>query len=120
MDFYFAQFGDEANFGGACIAGSLNLCDAQFSHSLLFDHKGAIVQFSDKNGLAYVSLRGCTYGRLVLPNEYAGLQDYLADRAGSYVTVIIGVIIVICVVAFRRGFVGELLAWIRARAKSPS
>ncbi len=38
-----------------------------------------------------------------------GLQVYLADRVGSWVTVIIGVIFVICVVAFRRGFVGELL-----------
>jgi len=29
--------------------------------------------------------------------------------------VIIGVIFVVCVVAFRRGFVGELLAWQRRR-----
>ena len=40
-----------------------------------------------------------------------GLQDYLADRVGSWVTVIIGVIFVVCVVAFRRGFVGELLEY---------
>ena len=40
-----------------------------------------------------------------------GLQDYLADTAGSWVTVIIGVIFVVCVIAFRRGFVGELIAW---------
>ena len=39
------------------------------------------------------------------------LQDYLADRVGSWVTVIIGVIFVLCVVAFRRGFVGELLEY---------
>ena len=38
-----------------------------------------------------------------------GLQNLLADRVGSWVTVIIGVIFVVCVVAFRRGFVGELL-----------
>ncbi len=42
-----------------------------------------------------------------------GLQDLLADRVGSWVTVIIGVIFVLCVVGFRRGFVGELLAWRR-------
>jgi len=30
---------------------------------------------------------------------------------GSWVTVIIGAIFVLCVVAFRRGFVGELQAW---------
>lgn len=40
-----------------------------------------------------------------------GLQDYLADRVGSWVTVIIGAIFVVCVVAFRRGFIGELLEY---------
>lgn len=40
-----------------------------------------------------------------------GLQDYLADRVGSWVTVIIGMTFVVCVVAFRRGIVGELLAF---------
>ena len=47
-----------------------------------------------------------------------GLQNFLADRVGSWVTVIIGVIFVVCVVAFRKGFVGELIAWQqRRRAK---
>ena len=45
-----------------------------------------------------------------------GLQNFLADRVGSWINVIIGVIFVICVVAFRRGFVGELLAWRQRRA----
>ncbi|HET7792062.1 MAG TPA: branched-chain amino acid ABC transporter permease, partial [Rhizobacter sp.] len=40
-----------------------------------------------------------------------GLQNFLADRVGSWVTVIIGAIFVVCVLAFRRGFVGELIAW---------
>ena len=44
-----------------------------------------------------------------------GLQNYLADRVGSWVTVIIGVIFVICVLAFRKGIVGELLAWQQRR-----
>ncbi len=44
-----------------------------------------------------------------------GLQDFLSDRVGSWINVIIGVIFVVCVVAFRRGFVGELLAWQRRR-----
>ncbi|MBK6324024.1 branched-chain amino acid ABC transporter permease [Candidatus Aalborgicola defluviihabitans] len=47
-----------------------------------------------------------------------GLQNYLADRVGSWVTVIIGVIFVVCVVAFRRGFVGELLAY-QQRTRKP-
>jgi branched-chain amino acid transport system permease protein len=46
-----------------------------------------------------------------------GLQNFLADRVGSWVTVIIGVIFVVCVVAFRKGFVGELLAWQQRRAQ---
>ena len=45
-----------------------------------------------------------------------GLQNFLADRVGSWVTVIIGAIFVLCVLAFRRGFVGELLAWRERRA----
>ena len=44
-----------------------------------------------------------------------GLQNFLADRVGSWVTVIIGVIFVFCVIAFRRGIVGELLAWQQRR-----
>jgi len=32
--------------------------------------------------------------------------------------VIIGVIFVVCVVAFRRGFIGELLAWQQRRRKA--
>ena len=44
-----------------------------------------------------------------------GLQQLLADHVGSWVTVIIGAIFVVCVVAFRRGFVGELLAWWQRR-----
>jgi branched-chain amino acid transport system permease protein len=49
-----------------------------------------------------------------------GLQDFLSDRVGSWINVIIGVIFVVCVVAFRKGFVGELLAWQqRRRARRP-
>jgi branched-chain amino acid transport system permease protein len=47
-----------------------------------------------------------------------GLQNFLADRVGSWVTVIIGGIFVVCVVGFRSGFVGELLAWQRRRLKN--
>ena len=47
-----------------------------------------------------------------------GLQNFLADRVGSWVTVIIGVIFVVCVIAFRRGIVGELLAWQQRRQQA--
>jgi branched-chain amino acid transport system permease protein len=36
------------------------------------------------------------------------LQQYLSERVGSWVTVIIGAIFVVCVMSFRRGFVGEV------------
>jgi len=39
------------------------------------------------------------------------LQDLLADKVGSWVNVIIGVIFVVCVMAFRKGVVGELQAF---------
>ncbi|GAB1435581.1 branched-chain amino acid ABC transporter permease [Sphaerotilus sulfidivorans] len=42
------------------------------------------------------------------------LQNELADKVGQWVTVIMGVIFVVCVLAFRRGIVGELKA-LRAR-----
>jgi branched-chain amino acid transport system permease protein len=39
-----------------------------------------------------------------------GLENVLADKVGSWVTVIMGGIFVVCVLAFRRGMVGELAA----------
>ena len=44
-----------------------------------------------------------------------GLQNFLADQVGSWINVIIGAIFVVCVVAFRRGIVGELNAWQQRR-----
>ena len=40
----------------------------------------------------------------------SGVKSYLAGF-GEWVTVITGVIFVVCVLAFRRGIVGELAAW---------
>jgi branched-chain amino acid transport system permease protein len=42
------------------------------------------------------------------------MQFYLAEL-GSWVTIVQGVIFVICVLAFRRGIVGELEAFLRRR-----
>ena len=36
------------------------------------------------------------------------LQEYLSDLVGAWVSVIIGAIFVVCVLVFRRGFVGEI------------
>jgi branched-chain amino acid transport system permease protein len=52
---------------------------------------------------------GTFAGPVVGAFTIVGLQDFLADRVGSWVTVIIGAIFIVCVIAFRRGFVGELL-----------
>ncbi len=43
------------------------------------------------------------------------LQNLLADKVGAWVTVIIGAIFVVCVLAFRKGIVGELQAWQQRR-----
>jgi len=43
------------------------------------------------------------------------LQNELADKVGSWVTVIMGLIFVICVLAFRRGIMGEIIAWLAQR-----
>jgi branched-chain amino acid transport system permease protein len=40
------------------------------------------------------------------------LQEYLSDRVGSWVSVIIGCIFVICVMIFRKGIIGELEAYV--------
>ncbi len=51
-------------------------------------------------------------GTLLGPAIGAGvvvtLQEYLSDLVGAWVSVIIGAIFVVCVMIFRRGFVGEI------------
>ena len=42
------------------------------------------------------------------------MQFYLAEL-GSWVTIVQGIIFVVCVLAFRRGILGELEAWLRRR-----
>jgi branched-chain amino acid transport system permease protein len=61
---------------------------------------------------------GTFAGPVVGAFTIVGLQNYLADRVGSWVTVIIGAIFVVCVLAFRRGIVGELMAWQQRRKSS--
>ncbi|MDQ6626880.1 MAG: branched-chain amino acid ABC transporter permease [Pseudomonadota bacterium] len=98
-----------AGLGGALktlVLGFATLSDAHWSLS------GEVILMSLLGGL------GTFAGPVIGAFTIIGLQDYLADRAGSYVTVIIGAIFVVCVVAFRRGFVGELLAWLKRRAES--
>jgi len=53
---------------------------------------------------------GTVFGPLVGATVIVTLQNELADKVGSLVTVIMGSIFVLCVLAFRRGIVGESLA----------
>ncbi|HNM41477.1 MAG TPA: branched-chain amino acid ABC transporter permease [Giesbergeria sp.] len=53
---------------------------------------------------------GTVFGPLVGATVIVTLQNELADKVGSLVTVIMGAIFVACVLAFRRGIVGESLA----------
>jgi branched-chain amino acid transport system permease protein len=40
------------------------------------------------------------------------MQNYLA-QLGAWVTIVQGVIFVVCVLAFRRGIIGEIANWIK-------
>ncbi|WP_374682341.1 branched-chain amino acid ABC transporter permease [Accumulibacter sp.] len=53
---------------------------------------------------------GTVLGPVVGSSVIVTLQNELADKVGSLVTVIMGVIFVVCVLAFRRGIVGEVSA----------
>jgi branched-chain amino acid transport system permease protein len=59
---------------------------------------------------------GTVLGPLVGAATIVSLQTELADSVGSWVTVIMGVIFVVCVLLFRRGIVGELTRWASAPA----
>lgn len=59
---------------------------------------------------------GTIFGPLVGAALVVGLQNYLAT-IGDLVTVVIGLIFIVCVSFFRRGFVGEFLHLRRRRAE---
>ena len=91
------------------VLGFASLSDVHWSLS------GEVVLMTLLGGMA--TFAGPVVGAVTI----IGLQNFLADRVGSWVTVIIGVIFVVCVLAFRKGVIGEVLAWQqkrRARAES--
>ena len=61
---------------------------------------------------------GTFFGPVLGSGIVISLQNLLADKVGSWVTVIIGVIFVICVLAFRKGVVGELQAFRERRRQA--
>ncbi|WP_291940935.1 branched-chain amino acid ABC transporter permease [Limnohabitans sp.] len=55
---------------------------------------------------------GTLFGPVVGAAVIVSMQNYLA-QLGAWVTIIQGVIFVICVLAFRRGIVGEIANWLK-------
>ena len=88
----------------ALVLGFATLSDVHWSLS------GEVVLMTLLGGM------GTFAGPVIGAVTIIGLQNHLADRVGSWVTVIIGLIFIVCVLAFRRGIVGELLAWRDRRA----
>jgi branched-chain amino acid transport system permease protein len=58
---------------------------------------------------------GTVFGPVVGAFVYVTMENYLAQY-GSWVTVIQGVIFVVCVLTFRRGIVGEIIEFARRRS----
>jgi branched-chain amino acid transport system permease protein len=79
----------------ALVFGIATLTDVNFTTS------GDIVLMTLVGGMG--TIFGPAVGALVLK----GMENYLAD-IGSWVTVVQGCIFVVCVLAFRRGIIGEL------------
>jgi branched-chain amino acid transport system permease protein len=61
---------------------------------------------------------GTFFGPVFGAGLVISLQNLLADKVGSWVTVIIGLIFVLCVLAFRKGVVGELQAYLERRRRA--
>lgn len=84
----------------ALVFGIATLTDVSFGAS------GDIILMTLLGGMG--TIFGPGVGALVLKF----MESYLAG-IGSWVTVVQGVVFVVCVLAFRRGIVGELGAWLR-------
>jgi len=63
---------------------------------------------------------GTFFGPVVGAAIVVTLQEYLSDMVGGWVTVIIGAVFIACVLAFRRGIIGELAALHARRSDATS
>lgn len=88
------------------VMGFATLSDVHWSMS------GEVILMSLLGGV------GTFFGPVLGSGIVIALQDMLADKVGSWVTVIIGVIFVLCVMAFRKGVVGELQAYLERRRRA--
>jgi branched-chain amino acid transport system permease protein len=98
----------------AGLAGSLNALVLGFA--TLSD-----VQQSTSGEVILMTLLGGTgtfFGPVVGAAIVVTLQEYLSDLVGGWVIAIIGAIFVACVLSFRRGIVGEIVAR-QARLSAP-
>jgi branched-chain amino acid transport system permease protein len=71
------------------------------------------VQQANSGEVILMTLLGGTgtfFGPVIGAAVVVTLQEYLSDIVGGWVTVIIGAVFIACVLAFRRGIVGELAA----------
>jgi len=95
----------------AGLAGSLKTLVMGFASltDVTWQMSGEVILMSLLGGV------GTFFGPVLGAGVVIALQDTLADKAGAWVNVIIGVIFVVCVLAFRKGIVGELLAFIDRR-----
>ncbi len=84
------------------VFGIATLTDVHFSMS------GEVVLMTLVGGL------GTIFGPVVGAAVVVGMQNYLAEL-GAWVTVIQGGIFVACVLAFRRGIIGELGNWFKVK-----
>ncbi|HSV58340.1 MAG TPA: branched-chain amino acid ABC transporter permease [Variovorax sp.] len=101
--------------GIAGLAGSLKTVVMGFAtlSDVHWSMSGEVILMSLLGGV------GTFFGPVLGAGIVIGLQNLLADKVGAWVTVIIGVIFVVCVLAFRKGIVGELMAWMdRRRARA--
>jgi branched-chain amino acid transport system permease protein len=82
------------------VFGIATLTDVHWSMS------GEVVLMTLLGGL------GTLFGPVVGAAVIVSMQNYLA-QFGAWVTIIQGAIFVICVLAFRRGIIGEIANWLK-------
>lgn len=88
------------------VLGFASLSDAHWSLS------GEVILMTLLGGL------GTLFGPVLGAGIVIGLQNLLADKVGPWVTVIMGVIFVVCVLAFRQGIIGALRRLVGRPARS--
>ena len=67
-----------------------------------------------------IDITGETWAPVAGAVTIVGLENVLADKVGTWVRVIMGLIFVACVLLFRRGLVGEISALFNKRASHAS